>query len=84
MLQVRQLPHIPLYNTLHLFLENAFGLYFCHYFLLIKLYPCNYLSKECGLYKASVLLLEDHVCEKSDAVQVLPSAISCRLHYSIY
>ena len=29
---------------------------------------CNYLSRECGLYKASDLLLKDHVCEKSDAV----------------
>ena len=29
------------------------------------LYPCNYLSRECGLYKASDLLLGDHV-EKSD------------------
>ena len=52
---------------LHFFLENVFGLYFCHIFLLINLYPCNYLSRECGLYKASDLLLGDHVCEKSDA-----------------
>ena len=28
----------------------------------------QYLSRECGLYKLSVLLLLDHVCEKSDAV----------------
>ena len=27
------------------------------------LYPFNYLSRECGLYKASDLLLGDHVCE---------------------
>ena len=37
-------------------------------FLLIKLYPCNYLSRECGLYKARYLLLGDHLCEKSNAV----------------
>ena len=35
----------------------------------IKLYPCNYLSRVCGLHKASDLLLGDHVCEKSDAVR---------------
>ena len=29
----------------------------------------NYLSRECGLYKVSYLLLGDHVCEKSDAVK---------------
>ena len=50
-------------------LENVFGLYFCLLFLLIKLYPWNYLSRACGLYKASDLLLGDHVCEKSDAVK---------------
>ena len=27
-----------------------------------------FLSRECGLYKAIDLLLEDHVCDKSDAV----------------
>ena len=36
-------------------LENVFALF-------------SYLSKECGLYKASDLLLGDHVCEKSDVV----------------
>ena len=35
--------------------------------LLIKLYPYNYLSRECGLYKASDMPLGDCVCEKSDA-----------------
>ena len=37
-----------------------------YFFLLIKLYPCGYLPRECGLYKASDPLLGDHVCEKSD------------------
>ena len=36
--------------------------------MLIKIYPCNYLSRECGLYKASDQLFGEHVCEKSDAV----------------
>ena len=35
----------------------------------INLYPCNYLSRECGMYNASDLLLGDHVCEKSDIVK---------------
>ena len=35
---------------------------------LVKLYPCNYLSRECGLCKTNDLLLGDHVCENSDAV----------------
>ena len=67
-------PYLPfcrhIIPTLHvIFLENVFGLYFCLPFLLIKLYPCNYLSRECGLYKASDLLLGDHnMREKSDAV----------------
>ena len=39
------------------------------FLLLLKLYPCNYLSMECGLYKVSDLLLGDHVCEKSDDVK---------------
>ena len=49
-------------------LEKKFGIYFSLFFLFlkIKLYPCNYLSRECGLHKASDLLLGDHVCEKSD------------------
>ena len=38
---------------------------------LIELYPCNYLSRERGLYKTSDLLLGDHVCEKSNAVKCL-------------
>ena len=29
------------------------------------------LSRECGLCKASDLLLGDHVCEKSDAVKLI-------------
>ena len=48
--------------------EKVFGLYFCHFVLLINLYQSNYLSRECNLYKAIYLLLGDHVCEKSDAV----------------
>ena len=36
---------------------------------LMKLYPCNYLSRESGLYKAS------DVCEKSDAVKRLSMTI---------
>ena len=52
-------------HLLHLILENVFGLTF----LLVKLYQCNYLSRECGMYKASNLLLGDHVCENSDAVK---------------
>ena len=47
-------------------------LYFFKSFLgfisFFKLCPCNYLSRECGLFKASDMLLGDHVCEKSDAV----------------
>ena len=35
-------------------------------FLSMKSYPCSYLSRECGLYKASDMLFGDHVCEKSD------------------
>ena len=35
----------------------------------MKLYPCNYLSRESGLYKAS------DVCEKSDAVKRLSMTI---------
>ena len=38
------------------------------FYSLIKLYPCNDLSREYGLYKASDLLPGDHVCEKSDGV----------------
>ena len=75
MLQVRQLslvtshPYLPfckhIIPTLHF---NVLGLYFCHLFFVIKSYPCNYLSRECGLHKASDLLRGDHACEKSDAV----------------
>ena len=36
--------------------------------MLTKMYAFNYLSSKCGLYKASDLLLEDHVCEKSAAI----------------
>ena len=35
----------------------------------IKLYPCNYLSRVCGLYKASDLLVGDHVCETFETVK---------------
>ena len=37
--------------------------------VLIKSYPCNYLSRECVLYKASNLQLGDHVCEMADVVK---------------
>ena len=50
------------------FFRNTCGFFF---FFVMKLYPCNYLSRECGLYKASDLLLGDHVCEKSDAVKLI-------------
>ena len=64
MSQVRLL-HIPTFilQAHHIALH-----FFWKIFLLIKLYPWNFLSRECGLYKASDLLLGDHVCEKSDAV----------------
>ena len=74
LLQVRQLslvtshPYFPFcrHITLHfMFFRNCFW----SYFLLIKLYPCICLSRECGLFKASDLLLGDHVCEKSDSVK---------------
>ena len=44
-------------------LKNIFCSISVNYFV-----PCNYLSRECGLNKANDLLLGDHVCEKSDAV----------------
>ena len=76
MSQVRQLnlvdshPFLPFLQAhqiaLH-FNRKYFWALFLSFFLLIKL--CNYLSKECGLYKASDLLLGDHVCEKSHAVK---------------
>ena len=77
MFQERQLslvtthPYFPFcrYIILHFIsLQNIFGLYFSR-FLLRKSFPCNYLSKEYGMGKASDLLLGDHVCEKSDAIK---------------
>ena len=38
-------------------------------FFVNKVIPCNYLSCECGMNKASDLLLGDHVCEKSNAAK---------------
>ena len=76
MLQVRQQSVVTSHRcTCTSFLENVFGLYFCHFFLLMKLYQCKYLSRERGLFKASDLLLGDHVFEKSDAVKRLSMAI---------
>ena len=72
MLQVRQLSLVTLHTLLFAgtsSLHFIFLFFFLSSFLLIKLYPCNYLSRECGLYKASDLLLGDHVCEKFDAVK---------------
>ena len=75
MLQVRQLsvvtshPCLPfcrhIIPTLHL--ENVFGL------ISENLYPCNYLSWECGLYKASDL----HTLECFPRVEVLCMRASC-------
>ena len=63
-------PYLPfcrhIIPTLHfIFFRKCFW----DLFLLIKLYPYNYLTRECGLYKAGDLLLGDLVCEKSDAVK---------------
>ena len=61
-------PYLPfcrhIIPTLHL--KCFWALFLSILLLLIILYPCNFLSRECGLYKASDLLLG--VCEKSDAV----------------
>ena len=62
-------PYPPFAGTSSLycifFLENVFGLYFCHF---DKVIPMQ-LPIKGGLYKASDLLHGDHVCEKSDAVK---------------
>ena len=66
-------PYLPfcrhIIRTLHFIgFRNVFGFISVFFLLLIKLFPCNYLSRECGLYKASDLILGDHVLEKYYAV----------------
>ena len=51
-----------------LFLENVFGLYFCHFFN-NKVIPMQLPNKGVWPVKASDLLLGDYVCEKSDTVK---------------
>ena len=47
------------------FFRKGFGLIFVIFYSM-KSYPCNYLSRECGLYEISDLLFGHHIREKSD------------------
>ena len=81
---VTSYPYFPScrYITMYfIFLEIFLGDFFLFFFFFFvnKVIPCNYLSRECGLHKASDLILGDHVCEKSDAVISLAYLVYFRM-----